>query len=369
VREHIRRAGIALGFAIAEIRTAGLFAQERIRILLSFALQRAGDHEEEHMKAFGWLIVAAASLCLAPIAMAQAYPSKPVQIIVGAAAGTAGDVTARVLAEELADKLGPRFVVINKPGANGVIAVEALTSAPKDGYTLFLSASSPLTVTPHLVKDFKWDPVKDFEPVVEIGTTPIAIAVSKKSPITSLQGMIDAAHSKPGAIKVGILALSMSQFAIDMLESEEKVKFLAVPYKGANDIVAALIAGDIDVAAIGLGGITAQLGPGGTLRPLAVTTTERMSALPDTPAVRELVRGYDAGTWFGLFAPRGTDPAVIRTLNQSINDVLKSPRTRSRLEGLGTAPTGGTPAELKQRLASDYARFGSLISQLGLKPQ
>jgi tripartite-type tricarboxylate transporter receptor subunit TctC len=147
------------------------------------------------------------------------------------------------------------------------------------------------------------------------------------------------------------------------------VKFLAVPYKGANDIVAALIAGDIDVAAIGLGGITAQLGPGGTLRPLAVTTTERMSALPDTPAVRELVRGYDAGTWFGLFAPRGTDPAVIRTLNQSINDVLKSPRTRSRLEGLGTAPTGGTPAELKQRLASDYARFGSLISQLGLKPQ
>jgi tripartite-type tricarboxylate transporter receptor subunit TctC len=292
-----------------------------------------------------------------------------VQILVGAAAGTAGDVTARILAEELAEKFGPRFIVINKPGANGMIAVEALTSAPKDGYTLFLSASSPLTVTPHLAKDFKWDVGKDFDAVIEIGTTPIAIAVSKKSSIDTLPALIEAARRKPGEIKAGILALGMSQFALDMIERAENVKFLAVPYKGAHDIVAAVLAGEIDVALVGLGGISSHLGPAGSLKPLAVTTTQRVSVLPDTPAVREFLKDYDAGTWFGLFAPRGTDPAAVKTLNQAINEVLKSPRTRSRLEATGTAPTGGTPTDMQRRLTDDHARFGKLIAQLGVKAQ
>lgn len=308
-------------------------------------------------------------LALAFGASAQPYPNKPVQIIVAVPAGTAGDVTARLIADELGEKLNQRFVVVNKPGANGVIAGDLVTTASHDGYTLFFSASSPLTVTPHLVKDLKWNPLKDLEPIVEVGTTPIVIAVARKSPINSMNDLIAAARKEPSKVTAGMLSLSMSQFAIAMLESGENIRFLSVPYKGATDIASGVLAGDIDVAFVGLGGLAAQLGPGGQLKALGVTTTERMASLPDTPAVGEVVKGYDAGTWFGLFAPKGVDPVAVKTLNAAVNELLKTQRAKSRLETLGTNPTGGTPADLQRRLETDNARFGKLIAQLGIKAQ
>lgn len=287
-----------------------------------------------------------AGIVPAAFGQAQYYPSRPVRIIVAVPAGTAGDVTARVLANELGRKYHQRFLIDNKPGANGAIAVGALTSAARDGYTLLFAASSALTLTPHLDRDMRWNPLRDLEPIVELGVTPIAIGVNRTSPVNSLDDLLQEARGKPDTVKVGILPLSMGDLALRMLESAEYVKFTHVAYAGSSDMIGALLSGEIQVGFLGVGGIANQFAAGGPLKPLAMTTTGRIAVFPDTPAVGETIKGFDAGSWFGVFGPKDVDPKVVAFINTTVNDAIIDPTVKASMDGLGTNVTGGPPAIL-----------------------
>jgi len=298
------------------------------------------------------------------------FPSKPVRIVVGAPAGTAGDVTARVIADALSKQLRQPFVVDNKPGANGAVAASAVTTAAADGHTLFLSASSPMTITPHLVKKLGWNPLTSFSPVVEVGTAPLVLFVSAKSDIRSIDDLVKRAKQRgDGKMTMGILQLSMSQIAVSMFESQTGARFLSVPYKGGVEMGTALLGGEIDAGLVGLGGVAPQLGPDGGIRALGVTTVERIGSFPNVPAMREALKDYEAGSWFGLFAPAGTNPAAIQELNKAVNIALAEPQVKQLLLNSGTIPTGGAPSVLQGHMLRDHKRFGDVIEKLGVTPQ
>lgn len=299
-------------------------------------------------------------------AFAQSYPNKPVRIIVGFPSGTGVDVAARVVAEAMGDKIGQRFIVENKPGANGAIAAETVANAAPDGYTLLIASSSTLSITPHIVKNRNWNPIKSFDPIVEVGSTSLVYGVAKNSPISSMPDLIKAARAKPGSIRVGIVPLGLSQLSISMLQNMEKLDFLVVPYKGTAEIVAGVLGGEIDVA---VAGFTPQFGSGGVLKPIGVSSATRIRALPDTPAIGDAVKGYEIASWTGLFGPAGVNPAIVSTLNKAANDIIRNQKIKSRLEDTGLAPTGGKPDALFGKLENDYKRFGVLIGQIENLPR
>ncbi|WGF88107.1 Bug family tripartite tricarboxylate transporter substrate binding protein [Marinivivus vitaminiproducens] len=308
-------------------------------------------------------LIVAAALVLPLQAAAQTFPDKPVKIIVGVHAGAAGDLMARFLSDALSAKTGQRFVVEDIPGANGAMAAAEAIAAPKDGYTIMFSASSLLTVSPHINESIKWNPTTDFEPIVEVGVTPIAIAVHKDSPIQSLQTLFDAAKAEPGTLTTGVLPLAMPDFAVTMLHRDAKVDLKKIPFSGGGDIMAAALSREIDVIFAGIGGVVSQF-ESGNLKLIGVTTTQRMEAYPDAPTVAEIVPNYDAGSWFGFFGPTGMDAAAKEGMNRLVNDILMDPEIREKLEKMGTAPTGGSPDDMKRRLDADYERFGNVVSEI-----
>lgn len=314
-------------------------------------------------------LAAPLALHLPKAAAQSAYPTKPVRILVGVSPGTAGDTAARIVADALARQLNQPFVVEARPGANGAIAGTAVAGAAPDGYTLFFSASSPLTITPHLVKKIGFDPLKAFDPIVEVGTAPLGLFVSRKSELQTLTDVVRAAKAKGGKMTMGVLSLSMSQFAVSMLESMTGAKFTMVPYKGGPEMATAVMAGEIDAGLVGLGGFSSQLGTDGQLRALAITTPQRIASFPDVPAIDESAKGYDAGSWFGLFGPAGIPADVVRRLNTAVNAALKDNAVRQALLNTGTIATGGDPSVLRDHLVRDHKRFGTEIERLGVKAQ
>jgi tripartite-type tricarboxylate transporter receptor subunit TctC len=313
--------------------------------------------------AFGWMLHA-------PITLAQpSYPAKPVRIVVGVSPGTAGDTAARVVADSLARQLNQPFVVETRPGANGAIAASAVAGTAGDGYNLFFSASSPLTITPHLVKRIGFDPLTAFEPIVEVGAAPLGLFVSRRSDIRTFADFVRMAKAKEGKMDVGVLSLSMSQFAVTLLENMTGTKFHMIPYKGGPEMATAVISGEIEAGLVGLGGFSGQLGSDGQLRALGITTPQRISSFPDVPAIAEFAKGYDAGSWFGLFAPAGTPADIVGRLNAAVNTSLKDGAVRQALLNTGTIPTGGAPSVLREHLVRDHTRFGAEIQRLGVQPQ
>lgn len=311
--------------------------------------------------------VAAAGLAAAPLAgWSQAFPSRPIRIVLGVPPGTATDLTARPVFEAVAHKLGQPIVIDNKAAANGVVAAELVAAAPADGHTLLFLASSVFTISPHVVKGIRWNPLRDFTPVVEVGSTPLAFVVAANSPIRSLAALLSEARAHPGKLKAGMPVMSMGQFAVNMLEDAQKLQFLAVPYKGAAETMNAVLAGEIDIGVAGVGALTSQLGTGGGLRALAVTTTDRIGLLPQVPAVRELVPGFDAGSWFGLFGPAGMDARTVATLNKAVNEAIATPAMKMKLADLAVLTTGGGPEVLAQRVGADHQRLGALIQRAGV---
>ena len=314
--------------------------------------------------------LALAAGCLIPLrALAAAWPTKPVHLILPIAPGTATDVNARILAEQLSARLGKRFLVDNRPGANGAIAAEFVANSPGDGYTLLFAAASALTITPHLLDNLHWNAIADFTPIVELGTTPDVVAVGKSSPIATLDELVRQAQAKPGGIKAGIVPLTLSEFVMRLLESAAKVTFRPVSYNTGAEMLNAAMSNEVDVIFFGIGGAAAQVAPDGNLRALATTTTKRLGSLPDVATVSEKYPGFDAGSWFALFGPKQLAPDVAASLNAAVNAIIATPGTKAKLEDLGTVPTGGSAEDLRGRLEADYKRYGELIHSLAAKAQ
>ncbi len=312
----------------------------------------------------------AAALALhAPQASAQAYPDKPVKIVVGFAPGGTNDILARLIAVKLQEKLKQGFVVENKPGANSSIGNDFVAKARPDGYTLLVSSSGGLTTNPILMKNLPYDPAKDFEPIALLGTFPLVVTVPATLPVKNFAELVQFAKTQPeGKLNHGTPTTSFVLVA-ETLTEKTGMKFNHILYKGSGPVVTGLIGGEIQVGVLDSPAVVAQV-KGGKLKALAVTTGKRSAALPDVPTVAEAgYSGYDTPIWTALVAPKGTPEPVLATLRTAVAEILKEKDTVDRMQALGLDPGDADHAALARRITSDIARWSAVARTAGIKAE
>lgn len=315
--------------------------------------------------------LAAALLAALPFtgALAQdAFPSRPVKIVVPFPPGGSSDSVARLLAKGMQEKLGQPIIVDNKGGAGTLIGTEIVAKSPADGYTL-LWMTTPFAINESLRTNLPYDTFKDFTPVVTVVAMPLVMIVPPNSPAKSVKDLVEIAKKSPGKLSYGSSGTGGSpHLAMEMFKSAAGVFINHIPYKGSAPAVSDLIAGQTDVVIDTIFLTTPQV-KGGKARALAQTGTERSSYLPDVPTMREAgIEGYEATSWLGLAAPGGTPAPVVDKLNAVANEVLKSPAVREQLEKQGLTVIAGTPQDAARFLRTEVERWGKAVKNSGAKP-
>jgi putative tricarboxylic transport membrane protein len=300
-------------------------------------------------------------------AYAASYPERAVRIALPFSAGGVADITARIVAARLGDKLGQRFYIENQPGAGGIAAARTVISSPPDGYTLAL-LSNGTAVSVSLFKKLPFDPLKDFEPICSLGLFDFIFATSANSPFKTLGDFIAAAKARPGALNVGTINVESTQNL-----SAELFKILAgidfTPYRGTPEIQVALLQGDIALVIDSYSSMKGNLADG-KFRALASTAPVCSEATPDVATVRESgVADYEVVSWNALFAPAGTPPEIVNTLNAALQDILGEAEVKKRLLELGIEAKAGTPHELSARVKSDIDKWRKVIEKAGIQRQ
>ena len=313
-------------------------------------------------------LAAAAAVPLVP-AWAQAFPSKPLRIVVPNAPGGAADITARAVGEHMARTLGKPVLIENKPGAGGVVAGQAVAAAAADGHTLLL-ISSGTAVSQALFKALPYDTLKAFVPVAPLATFDLVIVTSAGEGFGSLDDLIRFARGNPGKLNLGTPNIGTTQhLAAELFKSAAGLDVQVVPFKGTPDVVAAIRGGQIHAGLDILSPLLAQI-QGKVLRPLAVTGAQRSRVLPEVPTAQETgVKGLNAASWNGLAVAAGTPAAVVEQLNQAVNAALADADVRRKLEALNLDPHPGTPQEATAMLAGDIKRWGQVIAAARIERQ
>ncbi len=313
--------------------------------------------------------MALASFGLAAPAMAQAFPSKSLRIVVPFAAGGAGDLTARIVAAELTLSLGQPVVIENKPGAGGVVAASTVARADPDGHTMFLM-SNGTAVTASLYNSLPYDTLKDLAPVSTLGTFDLAVLVPADSPFKTLGELVAFAKANPNKLNVGSINIGSTQnLAAELFKSSADIDVQIVPFKATPELVGALRGKQVDVGVEILGPALTQI-KAGAFRALAVTGKKRSSVLPDVPtAVEAGVKGFQASSWNALAVPGKTPRPIIDRLNKDIVAALSKPEVKKKLADLNIDADMSTPDEAAQLLASDIQRWGSVIQRAGIPKQ
>lgn len=318
----------------------------------------------------GAAAVGIASLAFhAPRAAAQAYPDKPVRIVVGFAPGGTNDILARLVAGKLQDKLKQGFLVDNKPGANSAIGNDFVAKAKPDGYTLLVSSSGGLTTNPILMKNLPYDPVKDFEPIALLGSFPLVVTVPASLPVKSFAELVQFSKtSKDGNLDNGTPTTSFVLVA-ETLTSTAGVKFNHILYKGSGPVVTALLGNEVQVGVLDSPAVITHV-KAGKLKALAVTTGKRSAALPEVPTVAESgYAGYDIPIWTALMAPKGTPEPVLAKLRSAVGEILKEKDTVEKMHALGLDPGDVDSAGLHKRIVSDIARWSGVAKAADIKPE
>jgi tripartite-type tricarboxylate transporter receptor subunit TctC len=314
------------------------------------------------------LAAGAAALPAFPhVARAQAYPTRPVRIIVGFPAGGATDILARLTGQWLSDRLGQQFIVENRAGAGGNIGTEAVVKAPPDGYTL-LQIATPNGLNAALYPNLSFNFVRDIAPVIGVMRTSYAIVVHPSVPATTVPEFIAYAKANPGKINMASAGSGTPQHvAGELFKLMTGVEMVHVPYRGAAPALTDLIGGQVQVM---FDNMTSSLEyiRAGKLRALAVTTATRSEALPDIPTVGDFVPGFEASAQFGLGAPKNTPAEVIEKLNHEINAGLADPKMKARLADLAGAVLAGSPADFRKLIADETEKWGKVVKFSGAKP-
>jgi tripartite-type tricarboxylate transporter receptor subunit TctC len=311
-------------------------------------------------------ITASAGMAARAQQRGSSWPEKPIHLIVPYAAGGPTDVAARLVADAISRSLPHRVIVENVTGAGTVVGTARVAGAPKDGH-VFLVATVAHAVSAALYTNLPFDPTKDFDSVALIGTVPQIVLVNKESSITSLSDLFQLARSKPQSLSYGSAGVGSAQhLAAELLRSMAKIDILHVPYRGSAPAVTDLIGGRIDLvidsAATALPHIS-----GGSARALAVTTQQRLPALPHLPTVAESLPGYEAYTWNAILAPAGVEPKTVAAMNAAINAALDEPNIKTRLEELGiTIAKGATPDSTKAFVEAEMAKWQPLLRSAGI---
>jgi tripartite-type tricarboxylate transporter receptor subunit TctC len=315
-----------------------------------------------------------AALCALVVSHHQAraearYPDKAVRIVLPFAAGGVADITARIVAEKLGDRLGQRFYVENQPGAGGIAAARTVISSPPDGHTLAL-LSNGTAVSVSLFKKLPFDPLKDFEPVSSLGFFDFVFSTGATSEFKTLGDFIAAAKARPGALNVGTINIGSTQnLSAELFKTAAGIDFTIVPFRGTPEAQISLLQGDIALLIDSYSSMKGNLADG-KLRALASSGAARSEATPDLATVQESgVAGYDVVSWNALFAPAGTPPEIIKTLNAALRDILADADVKRRLIELGIEARASAPQEILARLKSDIDKWRQVIEKAGIQKQ
>ena len=305
---------------------------------------------------------------LAPITAYTAWPDKPIQLVVPYAPGGTADALARIIAQHLGPKPGTTAVVVNRPGASGVIGSSSVAQAAPDGYAVLYDAT-PLSINPHPQK-MPFDPEKDLLPVSLVGVTPMLAVVHRSSPYQTIHDLVKAAKAAPGKITFGSGGQGTVQYmGAELFAQGAGAKMLHVPYKSGTPAITAAIAGEVDFGFANLPALAPHI-KSGSLRPLAITSATRNAAYPDVPTVSEAaVRGFEAYEWNGLFLPGGTPADIVARLSTALREVLAMPDVRARIEALGPRIVGSTPEEFRTFLATERTRWANTVQAAGIKKE
>jgi tripartite-type tricarboxylate transporter receptor subunit TctC len=309
---------------------------------------------------------AVAAPAISRLAWAQAYPARPVRWIVGFAPGGSTDILARVIGQYLAERLGQTFVIENRPGAGSNIATEAVVNAPPDGYTL-LMISPAHAVNATLYDKLNFNFIRDIAPVAGISREANVMVVNPSFPAKSVSEFIAYAKANPGKINMASSGNGTSvHVAGELFNMMAGIKMTHVPYRGAGPAITDLIGGQVQVMFAAMPSAFEYV-KAGRLRALAVTTVTRSPALPDVPSVGEFLSGYEASSWYGIGAPRGTPAGIIDTLNAAMNAGQADPRLKARLGELGGTMLTGTPAAFAKLIAEETEKWAKVVKFSGAK--
>ena len=310
----------------------------------------------------------AALFAAAPLQSAQAkWPERPIRLVLPFGAGGVADVTARIVAEKMSDKLGQRVVIENQPGPGGINAARTVVSAQPDGYTLGL-LSNGTAISVGLFNNLPFDPVKQFDMVSLIGTFDLVFVVDANSPYKSIEDFVKAAKAEPGKLNVGTIAVGSTQnLGAELFKSTADAPMQIVPYKNSPDIVVALLRNDVQLMVDFPPSIQGQVNDK-KLRVLASSAAKRSPLSPDVPTVAESgVPGYDVSSWNGVFAPKGTPKEIIEALNKAINEAVAMPEVKEKFAALGVVAQGSTPDEVMKRLTDDIKKWDAVIAKAGIQ--
>jgi tripartite-type tricarboxylate transporter receptor subunit TctC len=306
---------------------------------------------------------------LSALAAEASYPDRSVRVVLPFAAGGVADITARIIAEKLGDKLGQRFYVENQPGAGGIAAARTVISSAPDGYTLAL-LSNGTAISVSLFKKLPFDPLKDFEPISSLGFFDFIFCTGADSEFKTLAEFIAAAKTKPGALNVGTINIGSSQnLSAELFKTAAGIDFTIVPYRATPEVGVSLLQGDIALMIDSYASVKGNLADR-KFRALASSGPMRSESTPEIATVQEGgVANYEVVSWNALFAPAGTPPEIVNRLNGALQDILADADVKKRLLELGIVAKAGTPQEISARLKSDIDKWQKVIEKAGIQRQ
>lgn len=314
------------------------------------------------MKRRHLVLAAAVCLALAPAAgFAQAYPAKPIRLIVPFPAGGATDILARALSQKLGEKIGQTVVVENRPGAGGTIGADAASKSVADGYTLLLATSSTHSIGPAINPKIPYNAETDFTPIVYVASSPNVVVVPNSSPVKNMRELIDYARKNPGKLNYASSGNgTIVHLTTEYFKAQSDTFILHIPYRGTALAIPDLVSGKVDVLfdsfVTGMPHVK-----DGKLRALAVTTAKRSGLAPDMPTVSEVLPGFESVTWFGLYGPKAMPQDLALKVNQAVNAALADTDVKERFARLGAEPAGGTPQAFAAMVKADHTKWKKII--------
>ncbi|KJK13025.1 4,5-dihydroxyphthalate dehydrogenase [Burkholderiaceae bacterium 16] len=324
-------------------------------------MRRPPNHPARRKLCLCLCLTAAAFAPTAALAGADSWPNKAIRLIVPYAPGGLPDTVARILSQQLTQRLGKPFVVENRPGANGVVAAQALKTSPADGYTFLVTDGSMMTINPAIYKDLSYEPKRDFVPVSLAARSPLFLAVNARVPANSLQSFIALAKSKPGQLNYGSSGIgSTHQLSMEALKASLKIDIRHIPFRGSGQSVPALIGDQVQVVFAALPSLSGFV-KSGQVKILGTNSLQRSKLAPQIPAISEVVPGYDYAVTVGVLAAAGTPEAVVKQMADAVANAVKMPEVIAQLHVAGIEPVGGSSADYAKALSDETARYAEAI--------
>ncbi len=311
------------------------------------------------------------SICLSSLAVAQeAYPNKPIRLVVPFAPGGVTDTSGRLIAEHLGKRLGQQIIVDNKPGASGNIGTSLVKAAAPDGYTLVLGFDGTLVINPHVFPNIPFDTIKDFAPIGKIGTATLILVAHPDVPVKTLAEVLALSKSKTGGLSYGTSGTGGTpHIAGELLKARTQANLVHIPYKGGGQALTDVLGGNIPLVYTAIAGAHGHV-KSGKLRAIAVSSAQRSSALPEVPTFIESgVPDFVADSWVGLLAPAKTPAAILKQLNTELAAVLNDPAVREKLRALGIDASPGSADQFRDDMSADLARYGQVVKTSGIKAE